>query len=210
MPYKFIEKEKFINNKNNLSKIRENYFKEKIMLSSYKLYKQINDEYFKNINKDLKNDSSKIIYKMDYLLKKNIYYSGEFSKINLTPEGIGIKKNNRGDIYKGNFENGLFNGYGKLIEKNGTIYQGFWKEGKYNGFGKIKFNNGAYYLGYFENGKRKGFGIYYFENKDFYIGEWKDNNRDGLDFIFKMKKIFIMENFKIILKMVWEFFILIV
>ena len=185
LPYKFIKKEEFIKNENNLSKIRENYFKEKIMLSSYKLYKQINDEY---INKDLKYDSSKIIYKIDYLLKKNIFYSGEFSKINSSPEGIGIKKYNKGDIYIGNFENGLFNGYGKLIEKNGTIHQGFYKEGKYNGFGKIKFNNGAYYLGYFIKGKKNGFGIYYFENKDFYIGEWKDDNRDGFGLYFQKEK----------------------
>ena len=124
LPYKFIEKEEFINNENNLSKIRENYFKEKIMLSSYKLYKQINDE---NINKELKYDSSKIIYKIDFLLKKNIFYSGEFSKINSAPEGIGIKTYSKGDKYIGNFENGLFSGYGKLIEKNGTIHQGFYK-----------------------------------------------------------------------------------
>ena len=210
LPYKFIKKEEFIKNENNLSKIRENYFKEKIMLSSYKLYKQINDEYFYNINKELKYDSSKIIYKIDYLLKKNIFYSGEFSKINLAPEGIGIKTYSKGDIYIGNFENGLFSGYGKLIEKNGTIHQGFYTEGKYNGFGKIKFNNGAYYLGYFKKGKRNGFGIYYFENKDFILVNGKMIIEMDLGFIFKKKKIFIMENFKTIIKMVWEFFILIV
>jgi hypothetical protein len=78
LPYKFIEKEEFINNENNLSKIRENYFKEKIMLSSYKLYKQINDEY---INKELKYDSSKIIYKIDYLLKKIFFIPENFQKL---------------------------------------------------------------------------------------------------------------------------------
>ena len=191
LPYKFISKEEFIKNENNLSKIREKYFIEKEMPfydSNYKMYKQINNDFY-NENQDLNYNPSKITYKIEYLLKKNILYSGEFSNTNKNPEGIGIKKFNKGDIYIGNFENGKYVGYGKYKEINGTIYKGYWKDGRYDGFGKITFKNGiSFYLGYFKKGKKNGYGIYYFENHDFYIGEWKDDNRDGFGLYFQKEK----------------------
>ena len=127
LPYKFISKEEFIKNENNLSKIREKYLIEKEMPfynSSYKVYKQINNDFY-NENQDLKYNPTNITYKIEYLLKKNTFYSGEFSNTNLNPEGIGIKRFNKGDIYIGNFENGKFNGYGKYKEHSGTVFQGY-------------------------------------------------------------------------------------
>lgn len=60
--------------------------------------------------------------------------------------------------YKGNFENGEFNGLGKLCkvinDKQGVhVYQGSWKNGKKWGEGKEDYNgdNNLYYKGGYVN-----------------------------------------------------------
>lgn len=38
--------------------------------------------------------------------------------------------------YKGNFANGTYSGYGKLISNNAT-YEGYFKDGVFNGYGSM-------------------------------------------------------------------------
>lgn len=59
--------------------------------------------------------------------------------------------------YKGNFANGTYSGYGKLVA-NGASYEGYFKDGLFSGYGSMLIqNNGLYYYeGQFLNGKRDG------------------------------------------------------
>ena len=56
--------------------------------------------------------------------------------------GKGIFKIKNGDIYDGNFINGLINGKGIMINKNGNKYIGEFKNGKKDGEGNIYDKSG--------------------------------------------------------------------
>jgi hypothetical protein len=62
------------------------------------------------------------------------------------------------NAYEGNFENGLFNGYGKI-----TCHD----------------QPKRYYIGQFENGKKHGNGIVKWANGDFYEGQWINDILNG-------------------------------
>ena len=68
--------------------------------------------------------------------------------------------NEKGEIYKGNFENDYPNGMGKYFFKNGDRYEGMFKDGKMHGEGTLHFANGGRYKGEFKNGLRHGKGEY--------------------------------------------------
>ena len=64
--------------------------------------------------------------------------------------------------YKGQFNNGKINGYGKIIfygKKEGEgEYEGYFKDNNIEGKGIMKWNNGNIYQGEMKNGKMNGFG----------------------------------------------------
>ena len=110
-----------------------------------------------------------------------------------------------GDIYKGDWKDGKWEGQGSTTYSNGEKYEGFWKDGKMNGDGQFFYANGnKKYEGSFKHGMRYGGGITFWPDglveyvgayKDDkkhgygagldsdggeYLGNWKSNNRDGL------------------------------
>ena len=62
-----------------------------------------------------------------------------------------------GDIYEGEFKDGMLNGNGKIIRKDGNIFKGEFKDNKLNGHGIYsgKYNNiyGNIFEGEFKDGK---------------------------------------------------------
>ena len=107
----------------------------------------------------------------------------------------GIHTFENGTIYKGLFENGIINKYGKFIYNNNIIYEGQHINGKWNGVGKlINKSNKTEYNGYF---KFNGYGIIYF-NKDKNInknylypsleGEYKKGFQTGIGIYIDSKK----------------------
>jgi hypothetical protein len=78
--------------------------------------------------------------------------------------------------YSGDFNEGYYNGYGKMIYSNNDVYTGFWNFGVKSIFGKYKYYNGNYYIGCWNNDKKEEFGISYDITKHLnYIGTFKDN-----------------------------------
>lgn len=61
-------------------------------------------------------------------------------------------------VTKGNFKNGLLNGYATTIWNSGSKYEGNWKDGDFNGYGNLTEKNGDKYQGNFKDGKKNGNG----------------------------------------------------
>ncbi len=84
-----------------------------------------------------------------------------------------------GDSYEGEFENGLFHGYGVYTSSNGDRYEGQFREDVMSGQGTMIYKNGNKYVGHFLNGKRNGLGELTYSNGDIYRGEFRDDRRTG-------------------------------
>lgn len=76
--------------------------------------------------------------------------------------------------YRGNFQDGLFHGFGRLeeplsfVEK--AVYEGNWAAGKRNGRGKFFDGKGNLYIGEWKEDVRHGRGSYFVN-----IGTWREN-----------------------------------
>ncbi|XP_072253374.1 alsin-like isoform X2 [Leuresthes tenuis] len=103
--------------------------------------------------------------------------------------GRGTMKWPDGRMYKGNFKNGLEDGYGECLMPNKILnkpdsYQGQWREGKIHGFGKYKYANGEVYEGCFCDGQRHGYGMLSSgklarTSSSVFIGHWVHDKKTG-------------------------------
>ncbi len=122
------------------------------------------------------------------------YYKGQI--INNTMNGIGELFNKEyKSIYIGGFENGKFDGVGKLnnLEGEHTVergkeyyedlnevgncwinYEGLFRNGDRDGIGYLYISSGDVFLGEFSHNKANGFGIYTSSTQKV-CGLWKDN-----------------------------------
>lgn len=89
-----------------------------------------------------------------------------------------------GDIYDGEWKNGLYDGNGVLTRKTGEIYDGMWIQGaldngkitfKINNFGGTKTVNIYYNQNWNGNGKNAVIE----ENGNIYDGEWHSGKKNG-------------------------------
>ena len=103
--------------------------------------------------------------------------------INGLPEGNGVMYIDGGNIYKGEFKNGKYEGKGIYYyneePSKGDRYEGDFKNGKSEGKGIYYWNDGMRYEGDWKNDKREGKGIYYFNNGDRKMGDWLDGKEIG-------------------------------
>lgn len=96
----------------------------------------------------------------------------------------------RGELYEGDFVNGLRQGKGKYSYGNGDKYEGDFFENKKHGIGKMVYNENGQYHGYFENGTRHGEGVFIYPNGDVYSGWWKNGKKHGKGtYVFKESKM---------------------
>ena len=225
---KNIQKERFISFlkscliiccNSHINKIYINYVKQKKelleLILNLKPLKEINkdDTPLKIEEKIMKTNSSiyygeksvinNLAYGRGFLINANgSHYFGYF-KNDFFKDGFGKSVNNGGNIYIGEFKEGLANGFGKYTTKNGNKYEGQWadnklegfafiscdkkeqiyygemKKGVSNGIGEFSFKNGNLYKGEFKNGKMDGIGIANYKNKKEYLGEFKEGNKTG-------------------------------
>lgn len=84
-----------------------------------------------------------------------------------------------GDVYDGEWENGVFNGKGTYKLNDGEMFVGEFMGGEYHGEGVLSFCNGDRYEGNFAHDQMSGKGVYYHANGDVYEGEWKENKKHG-------------------------------
>ena len=73
-------------------------------------------------------------------------------------------------VYEGEWNEGLEEGYGKLIFKNGDKYEGEFDDSRFSGKGKFTWVDGDTYEGEFENGEHSGYGEYFGANGFVYKG----------------------------------------
>lgn len=93
--------------------------------------------------------------------------------------GFGKKEFLNGDIYEGNFQNGLFDGKGSIFFVNGNSYIGNFVKGIRQGKGKFTWSKGDSYEGDWVEGQKTGNGVYIWANGSKYEGGWIDNSRTG-------------------------------
>lgn len=92
--------------------------------------------------------------------------------------GIKIISINKADIYKGDFSNGVKDGYGEFtgIEER---YRGNWKDDKKNGFGKMIYSDSTVYEGNWQDNMRHGKGKYKWKSGLVYEGDWVNGDITG-------------------------------
>jgi len=93
-------------------------------------------------------------------------------------DGYGILIWRNGDIYEGQFLEGIINGTGKITSRS-YIYIGGFKDGLFEGEGKITYTNGGSYEGLFKNGLYHGYGTNVDQIGNIYIGNFEYGIRTG-------------------------------
>lgn len=113
-----------------------------------------------------------------YYYESGDLFQGNF--MNGLKNGHGNIHYYNGDKYVGNFFKDEIHGVGKYISGNGYIYEGNFIFGNLFGSGKMyNMNLDLVYNGEFHNSLPHGFGISYLDNKLKYIGNWKQNLYHG-------------------------------
>ena len=108
-------------------------------------------------------------------------YRGEFR--NGLKHGEGMEKFGNGDSYTGLYVNGLPDGYGEYFWEDGSHYKGDFKQGLRNGFGIWKKSNKPHcesYRGHYLLDKKSGYGLYVWNEGDYYKGHFFDDLKHGL------------------------------
>ena len=109
----------------------------------------------------------------------NVKYYGDNNIINLPPLKIINNSNNEIEYYEGFFDDqGNFCGIGTLITKDFNIYKGCFENNLFNGKGLLISKNGDYYYGDWLKGKCNGKGIIVSkDNITLYEGNFKNNKQ---------------------------------
>ena len=92
-----------------------------------------------------------------------------------------LRLTEKGDIFKGDHNGILPNGYGFWISRKNQLIQWRFNKGVIQaGYWRILYSNGEYYEGFVNHGGiRQGEGIHYYINGDIYDGEFVQNKRVG-------------------------------
>ena len=109
-----------------------------------------------------------------------VRYNGVWEKD--LPHGEGVLFSEDGDVYQGEFLNGMRHGKGKQTYhggKDGTggdIYEGWWENDKRSGRGTLAMANGNIFEGMWANDMKEGAGtLYYMSENKRYDGVWKED-----------------------------------
>lgn len=93
--------------------------------------------------------------------------------------GYGSYINQYGDIFTGNFKDGLCNGYAKMTGTNGDEYSGFWVLGYRQGWGILCSGIDTIYEGDWHKNMMQGDGIYHYPSGKKYKGQFRNNKPNG-------------------------------
>jgi hypothetical protein len=94
-------------------------------------------------------------------------------------QGQGTLTYAQGGSYEGEWSNNMRNGYGVNEWPNGDRYAGHWDDNKRHGKGKFTYSDGGKYNGEWENDMRSGKGVNVWANGNQYDGSWEDNQQNG-------------------------------
>ncbi len=98
------------------------------------------------------------------------------------PDGQGKMEYTNGQVYEGEWKNGVRSGQGRCTWPDGGYYDGEWANDKWNGQG-TNYMGGSkdvdYYVGGFADGKRNGHGIFTWASGDSIETEWVNGVING-------------------------------
>ena len=103
-------------------------------------------------------------------------YEGE-SNINLVPHGYGTYYYKNGDVFAGNWQNGIREGEGCMTYTTNERYIGNYNHSLANLEGRYEFKNGDLYVGEFKDGVMYGLGVYTYRNGDIYKGKFRKGTK---------------------------------
>ena len=116
-----------------------------------------------------------IIYYLNNNKNYQIFYDGEINYF-IQRHGLGLMK--EPNVTKiGQWKNGIFSGWGRIIQKNGKVFEGKFDNNILNGKGVYKYKD-VLYIGNFENGIRQGKGVLLTKNFK-YKGQFNRGKIDG-------------------------------
>lgn len=106
-------------------------------------------------------------------------YSGGFRDDQFWGTGSLVDEN--GDLYEGDFVNGVMEGAVTILTKEGNKFLGEYKAGKKEGPGQWEYSNGTLSNGIFQNGEMNGNGVKFYDKERAvrYEGEFKDDKPGG-------------------------------
>lgn len=90
-----------------------------------------------------------------------------------------VKKWPDGQVYEGEFKEGLKHGKGSCIFSNKQKYNGYFVMGKYEGKGEFIWEDGMKYVGDFKDNKINGEGEWIWPNGDVYKGNFVEGKCEG-------------------------------
>lgn len=105
-------------------------------------------------------------------------YEGEFRDGMCHGKGV-LKFKQSGNVYDGQFKEGFMHGIGKMNFKNGTLYEGDFYFDFMHGTGLWKDPEGNQYKGDFAGDSRTGEAVVNYNNGDVYEGEFLLNKKEG-------------------------------
>ena len=105
--------------------------------------------------------------------------SGETRDTSRDYTGYATATYTNGEIYEGDFNDGIREGNGTYRYLNGNVYSGKWKDNRKHGIGKMTYDERGEYNGFWENGRRHGEGIFKYPNGDTFSGWWRFGVKEG-------------------------------
>ena len=135
----------------------------------------------RKLQKMLKRDRTSGTFKKNKIKKKaqlhdpnKYFYSLKFENgLKHSPRETTFEKGNK---YKGNFQNDKIANSRVLTFANGDQYKGDFVDNKLEGFGVFVNSEGDCYEGRWMDNQRNGQGKYSYVN-----GEWRDNEKEGFE-----------------------------
>ncbi len=98
------------------------------------------------------------------------------------PDGQGKMEYTNGQVYEGEWKNGVRSGQGRCTWPDGGYYDGEWANDKWNGQGTNYIGGSkdvGFYVGGFVDGERDGHGIYTWPSGDSIETEWVNGVKNG-------------------------------
>lgn len=127
--------------------------------------------------RDMRNGRGKQIEKIFHGFFVEIY-EGEFKDD--VKSGKGVQQMKNGLRYEGSFDDGKFNGEGKLEDQHNKYeYKGWFKDGRKEGKGEERYEDGSSYDGMYYNGYKHGKGVYTNKTGYSYTGDWYYGVKQG-------------------------------
>uniref|UniRef100_A0A7S1UNY1 Uncharacterized protein n=1 Tax=Grammatophora oceanica TaxID=210454 RepID=A0A7S1UNY1_9STRA len=119
------------------------------------------------------------VIELDYQGEKQSgRYTGWVNSKNI-PNGRGCLRVDNGDVYEGEWNNGIRHGLGVYTWYEGDLYTGPWLDGRRHGHGTFVYSDGRLYDGEYIHGKRQGKGVFTWPFGAKFEGEYEGDKRNG-------------------------------